>query len=390
MDVDAIFKGEKEYLMQSYLRYPAVLEKGKGVWVWDSQGKKYLDCVGGVATVSAGHGNAEVSRAVSQQVKKVTNVTNLYYTKPQVELAKKLAALSGLQKTFFCNSGTEANEAALKLARAFTGKTDIISCEHAFHGRTFGSLSATWKEKFKKKFEPLVPGFSFVPYGDAGAIEMAITEKTAAAIIEPIQGEAGVIVPEKGYLKKVSGICKKNNILLIVDEVQTGNGRTGKFFCFQHEAIVPDIVTAAKGLGNGIPIGACIAKKGIDFSAGDHGATFGGNNVSCAAALATIGYIRKHNLMGNAAKTGDYFKEKLTQLKKKYPFIESVSGMGLMLGMKLKIPGRKITEKCLELGLLVNCVNDVYLRFLPPLVISTKEVDIAVKILYQAFHESGG
>ncbi len=304
MDENGIFDGEKKYLMQSYTRYPVVLEKGKGVWVWDSKGKKYLDCVGGIATVSVGHGNNEVSQAVSQQMKKITNVTNLYYTEPQVELAKKLSALSGLQKTFFCNSGAEANEAALKLARACTGKTDFICCEHAFHGRTFGSLSATWKEKFKKKFEPLVPGFSFVPFNDADAVKAAITGKTAAVIIEPIQGEAGVIVPEKGYLAHVSQICKAEGILLIVDEVQTGNGRTGAFFCFQHETIIPDMVTIAKGLANGIPIGACIAKKGIDFSPGDHGTTFGGNTISCAAALATLSFIGEKGLVKHAATMG--------------------------------------------------------------------------------------
>jgi len=309
------------------------------------------------------------------------NITNLYYTEPQIVLAKKLAGLSGLSKCFFCNSGTEANEAAIKLARKHTGKTDIIAAKNAFHGRTLAALSATWKEKFRKKFGPLVPGFTFVDYDYIEAVKEAITEKTAAVIVEPVQGESGIIVPSDEYLIELKKLCEEKNILLILDEIQTGTGRTGKFFSYLHYNVKPDIVTIAKGLANGIPIGVMIAKEGIDFGKGDHASTFGGNNLSCAAANAVIDFISENNLMKNAVETGDYFMKKLNELKIKHDVIKEIRGKGLMIGVELAVECKDIADKCLEKGLLVNCASDKVLRFLPPLIITKTEIDAALNIL---------
>lgn len=371
---------EKKYVMQTYSRFNLVVEHGKGCYIYDKDGKKYLDFLGGIATCSVGHGNPEVSKAICSQAKKLINITNLYYTEPQVILAEKLAKLSGLKKCFFCNSGTEANEAAIKLAKKITGKKKFIAFKDSFHGRTTASLALTWKEKYKKPFEPLGLDVVFVEYNDINALEKTITPEIAAVVIEPIQGEAGVIVPDKGYLKKVEEICHKNNILLIIDEVQSGNGKTGKFFAYQHENVKPDIVTLAKGLANGIPIGVCISN--YEFDKSEHASTFGGNNLSCAAANAVIDYILDNKLMENAVKVGNYFMKKLNELKNKYKIIKKVKGKGLMIGVELnENKAKEITEKCLEKGLIINNATDNILRFLPPLVISEKEVDEAVGIL---------
>ncbi len=380
MEVKDIKELEKKYIMQTYTRFNLVVDHGKGCYIYDKNGKEYLDFLGGIATCSVGHGNKQVVKAISEQAKKLINITNLYYTEPQVELAKNLAKLSALGKCFFCTSGTEANEAAIKLAKKITGKKKFIAFEHSFHGRTTASLALTWKEKYKKPFEPLMPDAVFVKYDDINALEKAISPDIAAVVIEPIQGEAGIIVPSSGYLKKVSEICREHGILLIVDEVQSGTGKTGKFFAYQHEGIKPDIVTIAKGLANGVPIGVCISD--YDFDKGEHASTFGGNSLSCAAALATISYIEENGLMQNAAKVGDYFIKKLNQLKNKYKIIKKVKGKGLMIGVELNENKAKETvEKCLEQGLIINNVTDNTLRFLPPLIIGKKDVDKAIKIL---------
>ena len=381
MDNKEIIEAEKKYVMQTYSRFDAVIEHGKDCYVFDKDGKRYLDLVGGLATCSVGHGNEKVAEAVCNQSKKLLNITNLYYTEPQIVLAKKLAGLSGLSKCFFCNSGAEANEAAIKLARKHTGKTDIIAAKNAFHGRTLATLSATWKEKFRKKFGPLVPGFTFVDYDNIAAVKEAITEKTAAVIVEPIQGESGIIVPSDEYLTGLKKLCEEKNILLILDEIQTGTGRTGKFFSYLHYNVKPDIVTIAKGLANGIPIGVMIAGEGIDFSKGDHASTFGGNNLSCAAANAVIDFISENDLMKNAVEIGNYFIKKLNELKIKHEVIKEVRGKGLMIGVELTAECKDIADKCLETGLLVNCASDKVLRFLPPLIITKGEIDAALSIL---------
>ncbi|MDP7244657.1 MAG: aspartate aminotransferase family protein [Flavobacteriales bacterium] len=381
MNTKKIIETEKKHIMQTYSRSGIVIDHGKGCYVFDKNSKKYLDLVAGLATCSIGHGNKKVAEAVCAQSKKLLNVTNLYYTEQHVVLAKKLAKISGLSKCFFCNSGAEANEAAIKLARKYTEKTDIIATKHAFHGRTLGALSATWKEKLRKKFEPTVPGFTFVDYNNIKAVEDAITEKTAAVIVEPIQGESGIIMPDEDYLVKLKKLCEKKNILLILDEVQTGTGRTGKFFAYLHYNVKPDIVTVAKGLANGIPIGVMMAGKGIDFDKGDHASTFGGNSLSCAAANATIDFIMKNKLMGNAVKQGNYFIKKLNGLKNKYSIIKEVRGKGLMIGVELSVECKNIANKCLERGLLVNCASEKVLRFLPSLIIMKEEIDEAINIL---------
>ncbi|MBW2975422.1 aspartate aminotransferase family protein [Candidatus Woesearchaeota archaeon] len=380
MEADKIKEMEKKHIMQSYSRLGLIIEHGKGCYVYDKQGRKYLDFLGGIATCSVGHGNKQVAEAVCSQAKKLLNMTNLFYTEPQVILAEKLSKLSGLQKCFFCNSGAEANEAAVKLAKKITKKNRFIAFQESFHGRTAASLALTWKEKYRKPFQPLAPDVAFVKYNDIKALEKAITKDIAAVVIEPIQGEAGIVVPKKGYLKEVEKLCKDNNILLIMDEVQSGTGRTGKFFAYLHENIKPDIVTTAKGLANGVPIGVCISN--LEFDKGEHASTFGGNCLSCAAANAAVDYILDNKLMENAVKTGDYLMSKLNGLKKKNKMIKEVREKGLMIGVELnKDIAKEITEKCLEKGLIINNAAENVLRFLPPLIAGKKEADEAIEIL---------
>jgi acetylornithine/N-succinyldiaminopimelate aminotransferase len=340
--------------------------------------------VGGLATCLLGHGNKKFADAVKKQIEKITNPTNLYYTEEQVKLAEKLADLSGLGKCFLSNSGAESIEAAIKLVRKRTKKTHIISTKEAFHGRTFGSLAATGKEKIRNPFKPMLSGFLHVKYGNASAIEKAITKKTAAVIVEPIQGEAGIIMPEKNYLKSVREICNKHNVLMVLDEIQTGCGRTGRFFAYEHEKIKPDIVTLAKGLANGIPIGATIATEDIanSLEKGDHGSTFGGNPVACCAANFTIEYVLKNKLMQNAEKQGDFIIKKLSSIKSRH--IAEIRGKGLMIGMEMKDKAPHIQKNCLEKGLLVNLTAENVLRFLPPLTISRKTIDEGLGILQEA------
>jgi len=381
MNTKKIIQLEKKYIMHTYSKPGFVIDHGKGCYVFDKNGKKYIDLVGGVATCILGHGNLEFATSVKEQVKKITNPTNLYYTEQQVILAKKLAKLSGLDKCFFSNSGAEAVEAAIKLTRKHTKKIGIISTKHSFHGRTFGSLAATGKEKIKKPFKPMVEGFKHVDYGNVKAIEKAIDKKTAAVIVEPIQGEAGIILPDKDYLKKLREICDKRNILLIIDEIQTGCGRTGKFFAYEHSKIKPDIVVLAKGLANGVPIGATVAtdKVAASFVKGDHGSTFGGNPVSCAAANFTIDYIIKNKLISNAEKQGKYIVKKIESLNSND--VKEIRGKGLMIGIDIKSKAKDIVKKCNINGLLVNSTDEHTLRFLPPLTINKKVINEAIKIL---------
>jgi len=381
MNTKKIIDMEEKYLMHTYSRPDFVIDHGKGCYVFDKNGKKYIDLVSGIATCPLGHGNKELANTVKNQIEKLTNPSNLYYSEEQVILAKKLAKLSGLDKCFFSNSGAESAEVAIKLARKYTKKPGIISTKHGFHGRTFGALSATWKEKIKKPFKPLLSNFKHVDYGNAAAVEKAIGKNTGAVIVEPIQGEAGIIVPPKGYLKQLREICDKHNILLIVDEVQTGYGRTGKFFAYEHDKIKPDIVMLAKGLANGIPIGVTIAKEEIasSFKSGDHGSTFGGNPVACAAANFTVNYIIKNKLIENAKKQGDYFIKKIKSLKNRN--IKEIRGKGLMIGLAIKANAKEIVKKCNEKGLLINSPEEKVLRLLPPLIINKKIIDESIKIL---------
>ena len=384
MDTQKIIELEKAHIMQTYNRPNFAIDHGKGCYLYDKEGEKYIDLVSGLATCALGHGNREFAKAVKEQIGKITNPTNLYYSEQQAVLAEKLAALSGLDKCFFSNSGAEAAEAAIKLTRKHTKKIGIISTKHGFHGRTMGSLSATWKEKIKAPFKPLLEGFKHVEYGDADAVEKEIGDKTGAIIVEPIQGEAGIIVPKEGYLKQLREICNKHNILMILDEVQTGCGRTGKFFAYEHEKIKPDIVMMAKGLANGIPIGVTLAKEEVaaSFEKGDHGSTFRGNPVSCAAANFTVDYILKNGLMENSAKQGAYIVEKIMSLK--CDKIKEIRGKGLMIGMTIEGNAKEVVSKCNGDGLLVNSPDENILRLLPPLTIDKKIIDNAIKILGSA------
>ncbi|MFH1587468.1 MAG: aspartate aminotransferase family protein [Candidatus Diapherotrites archaeon] len=388
MDSEQLIDLEKEVIMQSYGRIPIVLERGNGCWVWDKHGKKYLDLVGALATCSIGYSNPEHVKAICEQAKKMINATNLYYTEPQILLAERLQELSGLGKCFFANSGSEAVEVAIKLARKATGKTGIVAAEQAFHGRTMAALAATWKKNYKDYCAPHVPGFKHIPYNNAAALSNAIDNDTAAFIVEPIQGESGIILPDKGYLKEIREICSEKGILMVVDEVQTGAARTGKFFAFQHEGIKPDIVTLAKGIGNGVSIGVTIAAKGIDFEKGQQGSTFGGNPIACSASLATIDYIEKKNLAENAKKQGDYILKEFNGFKKECPAIKEVRGKGLMVGIEINGEAKEIVDKCRSKGILVNAATPSTVRLLPPLIITAKEIDLGLAAIKSVLKES--
>lgn len=376
---DELKRLEKKHIMQTYVRSDVIFDRGEGCYLYDLEGNKYLDFVGGVAVCVIGHDNQEVAAAVNQQMKKLISVSDLYYTKPQIRLAQKLSELSGLQKSFFCHAGADSNETAIKLAEKITGKHRFIAFEGAFHGRTTGSLALTWKKELKEPFLPLLPEVSFVPYGNIDELAAAIDQDTAGVFIEPIEGESGVIPPEPGFLKQVRDLCSEKGVLMIVDEVQTGMGRTGKFLAYQHEGIKPDIVTLAKGLANGIPIGVCLSD--YEFGPGEHGSTLGGNAISSVAALATIHFIEKHHLADNAAKIGDYIIGKLQEFEDA-GLIEGVRGKGLMLGILLKSDdAAEIVQKCLARGLVINAPVKNVLRILPPLTITEADADEFLSIL---------
>jgi predicted acetylornithine/succinylornithine family transaminase len=390
-----IMDESKKYLMNTYKRCPIVLRKGRGMKVWSSDGKEYLDFIGGIAVNCLGHCHPKIVIALQKQAQRLLHVSNLFYIEPQVKLAKLLTSLSCGDKVFFCNSGAEANEAAIKLVRKYAkdhsalNKFEIIAAHGSFHGRTLATLSATGQEKFKKGFEPLMPGFKHVPFNDVQALEKAITKNTCAVMLEPIQGEIGIRMPYKGYLKDVRRICDEHGILLILDEVQTGIGRTGKFFAYEHFDIEPDIITLAKGLGGGVPIGAVIAKEHVaaSFVPGSHATTFGGNPLSCTAAIATVDTVLEDGiLLDNCMRMGDYFIKNLNMLKKDFPsLIADVRGMGLMIGMELTSHGDPIVTACAERGILINCTAGNVLRFTPPLIVTEKEIDHLVGIMEDIF-----
>ncbi|MFH1590781.1 MAG: acetylornithine/succinylornithine family transaminase [archaeon] len=365
----------ESHLMGSYRRTIEIV-RGAGTKAFDKDGQEYLDLIGGIATCSVGHANPQVKAAIEKQAGILVNASNLFITPLQEELGAKLAELAGLDKVFLSNSGSEAMEAAIKLARKATGKQGFISMEHGFHGRTMGSLSATGTKKYREPFEALVPGFSHVPYGDVAALRKAITPETAGVIIEPIQGEAGIVIPPSGYLKEVATVCEEFGILLIMDEVQTGNGRTGTYFCYQQEGVTPDIVTLAKGMANGLPIAATIARKGLDFSPGEHGSTFGGNSLCCAAALATIKAIE--DILPHIQEKHDLFMDHLKAAAGKR--VKEIRGKGLMLAIVMEEKG-DYAKMAADIGLLINCIDEHIIRLLPPLNISDDEIKEAVSIL---------
>ncbi|MGB4089831.1 MAG: acetylornithine transaminase [Smithellaceae bacterium] len=378
-----------ENIMHTYRRFPVVLARGKGQKVWDVNGKEYLDFVAGIAVCNLGHSHPGVIDALKKQLEKLTHVSNLYYTEPQARLAKLLVDNSFADKVFFCNSGAEANEAAIKLARKYAhenlgaDKFELITMKDSFHGRTMATITATGQEKFQFGFTPLLEGFTYVPFNDLKALEKAVNEKTCGVMVEPIQGEGGVNIPDARYLKEVRSLCDEHKILLIVDEVQTGIGRTGKLFAYEHAGIEPDIMTLAKALGNGFPVGAMLATDKIaeSFAPGNHASTFGGNPLAMAAALATLEIMLQEGILDNCRKTGDYFLKELKKLEKKHALINNVRGKGLMLAVTLNMEAAEIVRECMQKGLLINSTGGKTLRFVPPLIITNKDVDQAVDIL---------
>jgi len=376
----------ERYLMQVGRRLPVTFVRGNGCLVYDENGREYLDLVAGIAVNLLGHAHPDVVEAVSRQSAALIHTSNLYFTQPQVELARRLVELSFPSRVFFCNSGAEANEAAIKLARKWgakhrDGAFEIISATGSFHGRTLAAVTAGGQHKYSDPFKPLPEGFIHVPFNDAAAIEAATNEKTVAVMLEPVMGEIGIIPAAPGYLKRVREWCDRNNLLLILDEVQTGLGRTGRWFAHQHAGITPDVMTLAKGLGGGVPIGACLANERADvFEPGDHGSTFGGNPLACTAAAAVLRVIERDGLVGHAAEMGEHLHASLQDLG-----ATDVRGVGLMQAFQFEEPKAKPFQlACLEAGLVVNAVDDSSIRLVPPLIISAEQVDRAHEVMRNA------
>jgi len=370
------------------------LVRGKGAWVWDDQGRKYLDFVGGWAVNSLGHCHPVVVKALEKQAKTLIQASNQFYTIPQIELAQLLIEHSCLNRVFFCNSGAEANEGAVKLARRFgklrlKGAYEVITAYSSFHGRTLAMTAATGQSKFQEPYIPLPDGFINVEYNNIEAIKQATTAKTCAVVLEPIQGEGGVNVPNDDYLRNVQHWCREKGILFILDEVQTGIARTGTLFAYEQYGVEPDIMTLAKGLGSGVPIGAFLAKEDVSvFSPGEHGSTFGGNPLVCAAACAVVRYIVGHNIPAQVKRVGDYFLTQLKSLQQQFDFLKHIRGRGLLIAVEFNQDiAEKLVLACLSRGLLVNKVKPNALRFMPPLIITEKEVDRAISILEDTLKE---
>jgi predicted acetylornithine/succinylornithine family transaminase len=384
----------EQYIANTYARYPILLVRGKGTRVWDLEGEEYLDFVSGLAVCNVGHCHPKVVKAIQDQAEKLIHVSNFYYIEPQIQLASLLCKHSFADKVFFCNSGAEANEGAMKLARKYAkekiskDRHEIITMERSFHGRTLATLTATGQEKFHKGYEPLMPGFKYVPFNDIRAVKNAMDSKTCALMLEPIQGEGGVNCPSEGYLKALREICDEKGLLLIFDEVQVGMGRTGKLFAYEHDGVEPDMLTLAKSLAGGVPIGALLIKKGIadSFKPGDHASTFGGNPLATAAGVAALTAILEEGMLENCQKMGDYFLSQLEEIRGKFPFVKEVRGKGLILGMELKIDGSSIVNEMLKKKILINCTMGNVLRFLPPLIVTKEEIDRVVKTLEEVFN----
>ncbi|OGU13785.1 MAG: acetylornithine aminotransferase [Geobacteraceae bacterium GWC2_53_11] len=385
-----------KYIMKTYGRYPIVPVKGLGCKLWDADGKEYLDFLAGVAVNNLGHCHPNVVAALQKQAAELIHCSNYYQIPQQIELAELLCNHSFADKAFFCNSGAEANEAAIKLARKYSRDTygperyEIITATDSFHGRTMATVSATGQEKVQRFFDPLLHGFKHVPFDDAAALEAAVTPNTCAVMLEPIQGEGGMNMPSPGYFQAVREICDRHGLLLIFDEVQVGMGRTGTLFAYEHFGVTPDIMTLAKALAGGAPIGTMLAKDiyAAAFVPGTHGSTFGGNPLVCAAAIATIRTILEDGLLNRCEEIGEYLTGELEALGKKYSFVKEVRGVGLMIGMSLAIPGADIVKKGHQRGVLLNVTHDTVLRFVPPLVVTKQEIDAMIVILDGIFAEA--
>ncbi len=385
-----LIEQSQKHLANTYTRLPIVLVKGKGCRVWDNNNRQYLDFASGIAVNNLGHCHPRVVKAIKTQAKKLLHVSNLYYIEPQIELARLLTANSFADRVFFGNSGSEANEAAIKLARKYGneilgGKFEIITAYGSFHGRTIATVSATGQEKFHAGVEPLLPGFKYIPFNDLEAARAAVSSQTCALMVEPIQGEGGVCLPAGNYLKGLRELCREKGILLIFDEVQVGMGRTGRLFAYEHYGAPPDIMTLAKALGGGVAIGAMLTTEEIAryFTPGSHASTFGGNPLATAAGVAAVSAILEDGVLENCRGMGEYLFAQLKALKDRFDFIREVRGKGLMIGIELEFEGAEIVNRCLEKGLLINCTAGKVLRFLPPLIVTKKEIDEAIKIFTQ-------
>lgn len=380
---------------RTYARQPVVFVRGSGCRLWDNTGKEYRDFLAGIAVCNLGHCPERLTRVICEQAAKLVHVSNLFYTEPQALLAAELVKHSFGDRVFFCNSGAEANEAAIKLARKYSfthygpGRYHIITMKHSFHGRTLATLSATGQEKVQKGFEPLVDGFTYVEFGSIEAVEKAITEKTCAVMVEPIQGEGGVRIPPAGYLKELRELCDERGLLLIFDEVQVGMGRTGRLFAYEHEGVAPHIMTIAKALANGLPMGAMIATEEVAsaFEPGSHASTFGGTPLVSAVALETLRTIADPEFLAGVRRKGEYFLEKLRELQKRHSMVKDVRGRGLMVAMELDRPAKAVVDKCLDRGAVINCTQDTVLRFVPPLIIETEDIDWLVDQLDEILKE---
>lgn len=375
-----------KFIMQTYSRFPLVLKKGNGVYLYDENGKKYLDFTAGIAVNALGYGNKNIIDAANTQMQKLFHVSNLYYTEPMALLAKKLVEKSCFDKVFFANSGAEANEAAFKLARKYgqlkkNGASKIISMQNSFHGRTMATVTLTGQSKYHNGFGPMMSDILYAEFNNIDSVKKLIDENVCAVFIEPVQGEGGLLPANKGFMKELKDICTKNKILLIFDEVQTGIGRCGKLFCYQNFDIEPDILTLAKGLGGGLPIGAALAKEKAAqcFAPGNHASTFGGNPVACACANAVLNEIESKDILQNVNKSGEYLIKKLKEIN--CPHIKDIRGMGLMAGLELDIEIAPIIKKCLENGLLIIGAGKNVIRFVPPLIINKDEIDEGIEIL---------
>jgi acetylornithine/N-succinyldiaminopimelate aminotransferase len=389
MDSATWMARSNQVFLNTYARQPMVLVRGEGVRVWDLDGKEYLDFLAGIAVCNLGHAHPAIAAAVSAQVQELVHISNLYYSIPQIRLAQRLVELSFADRVFFGNSGAEANEGAIKLCRRYSrekyrrDRYKIICAQNSFHGRTLATLSATGQEKFWQGFEPLLPGFAFVPYDDLAALEAAVDDQTCAVLLEPVQGEGGVKIPSPGYLPGVREICDRHELLMVLDEIQVGLGRTGKLFAYEHSNCRPDIITLAKALANGLPIGALLVTEEVarGFVPGTHASTFGGGPVITAAALTALDILSQPEFLSDVTVKGEYFRNKLRQLQARHACIQEVRGLGLIIGIELDRDGVYLVAACREKGALINCTQGNILRFLPPLIVSRDEIDRFVQIL---------
>lgn len=396
MNTEKLIKYGSDYIMNTYKYTPIVIDKGEGCYLYDTDSNKYLDFVSGIAVNSLGYNNNEFIDSLYKQLKKFNHCSNLYWNQPQIELAKTLIENSDFDKVFFCNSGAESIEAALKLSRKYGKKFhnkdcyEIITMKDSFHGRTFGAITATGQQKYQKDIDPLLPGIVYAEFNNIESLRQLISEKTCAVLIEPIQGEGGIKPANKEFLDAVRKLCTEKDIILIFDEVQCGIGRTGKLFAYQNYGIAPDIICLAKGLGNGFPIGAMMAVQKVAdaFQPGDHASTFGGNPLATTSAKTVLDQLLNKNILNNAQIQGDYLKKQLLKIKEKFPCIVEVRGMGLMQGIEFNIPVNKIINECRDRKLLLVGAGDRVIRLVPPLIIKKEEVDEAISIITSVLEDA--